>query len=447
MVDVQSPQQRPAPVPPVRQPAPARPADGAPAGPATPAQAGPVQGGQETPTANRPGDGYQGQGTRQAAGFSPDQAGAEIGRQQQQRGTSLWDRVQGKGTPEEAASAVRMLLDNPILAERGSAAEISQLLLKVADGDELTPQQQKNLARVLDTVAGRGQLGQVTEALLDKDKFYAFYDKFGSEGKQRIAPIISANLPERFQLKQIEQLNQQTLAYLDQMVRDGNLGPRAQNREYPCDVIIVPGISADIPGDQPVTDLKTEGLTEDARKRLDTAIQDFREGKAPVIVVSGGCVHPESTRVSEALAMRDYLLSKNIPADRILVEGQARHTTTNLRNVGRMMADHGLTRGLVVSDETPRPLITTSQTFYLGSPFFTSAYQAAYGHDGPGVIKDESPTMGLPEAELTRWRHEHIGKSFGGDNTLGVGDKRKLFFPSAPIVRQPGGEIVDPLDP
>ncbi|HEY9841599.1 MAG TPA: YdcF family protein, partial [Candidatus Obscuribacterales bacterium] len=326
--------------------------------------------------------------------------------------------------------------------EGGSAEDIARLAAKVADGDDLTPQQQKNIARIFEAAAGQGKLGKVTEALLGQEKFYAFYEKITDhDAKAKIAPLIAANLPETFQLARIEQCNRAAYEYLDNLVANGHLGPNAKDRTFPCDVLIVPGESPEIGPREP----SRTAITENARERLDTAKKDFDDGKAAVIVVTGGCVHPESTRISEALAMRDYLISKGVPENRILVEGLARHTTTNLRNVGRMMVDHGLSRGLVVSDRVPVPLISPSQTDYIGGVLFRSAYQSAYGHDGPGEIRDEDTNMGLSDAQLQGWRDQ--GKNLGEDNFLGIGDRRKLFFPSPAIVRQPGGALVDPLDP
>ena len=45
--------------------------------------------------------------------------------------------------------------------------------------------------------------------------------------------------------------------------------------------------------------------------------------------------------------MRDYLIERDVPADRILLEPHARHTTTNLRNAGRIMRALGLETGLL----------------------------------------------------------------------------------------------------
>jgi hypothetical protein len=67
------------------------------------------------------------------------------------------------------------------------------------------------------------------------------------------------------------------------------------------------------------------------------AAQLFLQHKAPLIIVSGGHVHPMQTPYCEAIEMKRYLIQKyKIPEARILVEPYARHTTTNFRNAARL---------------------------------------------------------------------------------------------------------------
>ena len=96
--------------------------------------------------------------------------------------------------------------------------------------------------------------------------------------------------------------------------------------------------------------------------RCDLAAQRYDAGIAPIIVVSGGHVHPDRTPYSEAIEMKKYLVgAKGIPDDSILVDPHARHTTTNLRNVSRLLYRYGV--------PTDRPLVVTSdfgQSIYIG---------------------------------------------------------------------------------
>ena len=72
-------------------------------------------------------------------------------------------------------------------------------------------------------------------------------------------------------------------------------------------------------------------------RRADVGAQLFLEHKAPLIILSGGHVHPMQTPYCEAIEMKKHIMEKyRIPAANILVEPQARHTTTNFRNAVRL---------------------------------------------------------------------------------------------------------------
>ncbi|MBP1610641.1 MAG: hypothetical protein H6Q04_2876, partial [Acidobacteria bacterium] len=73
-------------------------------------------------------------------------------------------------------------------------------------------------------------------------------------------------------------------------------------------------------------------------KRCRLAAERYKKGLAPIIVVSGGHVHPNKTPYSEAVEMKKYMVQElHIPERAILIEPHARHTTTNLRNTARMV--------------------------------------------------------------------------------------------------------------
>ena len=84
-------------------------------------------------------------------------------------------------------------------------------------------------------------------------------------------------------------------------------------------------------------------ISGEAMMRLRMAATQFRAGLAPIMVVSGGKVHPIRTKFCEAVEMKRYLTEKlGIPADAILIDPHARHTTTNIRNTVRMMIRYGI---------------------------------------------------------------------------------------------------------
>lgn len=90
----------------------------------------------------------------------------------------------------------------------------------------------------------------------------------------------------------------------------------------------------------------------------------FAAGLAPFIIVSGGNVHPARTPFNEAIEMKRLLTEQHgIPAERILIEPHARHTTTNLRNNARLLFAAGF------PTERPSLIVTDPMTaLYIGSP-------------------------------------------------------------------------------
>jgi uncharacterized SAM-binding protein YcdF (DUF218 family) len=60
-------------------------------------------------------------------------------------------------------------------------------------------------------------------------------------------------------------------------------------------------------------------------------------------MVSGGMAHPYKTKYCEAVEMKNYLVNTlHIPANAVLAEPQARHTTTNVRNGVRLIYHYGM---------------------------------------------------------------------------------------------------------
>lgn len=71
------------------------------------------------------------------------------------------------------------------------------------------------------------------------------------------------------------------------------------------------------------------GLTpsETLRSRLDTALVYIRDNPETIIIVTGG--QGDDELIPEADAMRDYLVERGIPPERILVENTSRNTAEN----------------------------------------------------------------------------------------------------------------------
>lgn len=105
----------------------------------------------------------------------------------------------------------------------------------------------------------------------------------------------------------------------------------------PSDVMIVLG--ARLIGNTPSTILKL---------RLDEAIKLYYKGYAPAIIVSGA-KGPDET-VSEAQAMRDYLISQGIDSNVIFLEENSFNTRQNLVNSQAIMRQKRMDTAIIVSN-------------------------------------------------------------------------------------------------
>lgn len=95
-----------------------------------------------------------------------------------------------------------------------------------------------------------------------------------------------------------------------------------------------------VPGEGP--EEKDVALSAGGMLRCRLAVQQYQQGLAPFIMVSGGCVHPYKTKYNEAIEMKKFLMQTlHVPEKAILIEPHARHTTTNLRNCARIIFRYG----------------------------------------------------------------------------------------------------------
>ena len=126
--------------------------------------------------------------------------------------------------------------------------------------------------------------------------------------------------------------------------------------DYPYSVILVLGS-----GPQDSARLSRIGS-----KRADQAAQLFLQHKAPLIILSGGHVHPMQTPFNEAIEMKKYVMEKfKIPASSILIDPYARHTTTNFRNAARLVFRYGIPTDLkaLVTSSEDHIALTTKEGF------------------------------------------------------------------------------------
>lgn len=148
----------------------------------------------------------------------------------------------------------------------------------------------------------------------------------------------------------------------------------------------------------------SRGLHPRAAARLEKAAIDVEEGLASTIIVSGGAVHSDD---NEAVLMRDWLIARGVAPARILVEPCARHTTTNLRNAGRMVLAAGAREALVVTNGWQR--------YYLAFPWRSSFHARCLAELGyrVGALVRLGPlhVAFRPSAEVFRasWKETRAG--------------------------------------
>jgi uncharacterized SAM-binding protein YcdF (DUF218 family) len=87
------------------------------------------------------------------------------------------------------------------------------------------------------------------------------------------------------------------------------------------------------------------------QRRIDHAIRLYRDGIAPMFIVTGG-KGLEGDVTTEAEAAATYAIAHGVPEAAILVENRGRNTLESLRSVGAMLRERGLQSAVFVSDRT-----------------------------------------------------------------------------------------------
>jgi len=80
--------------------------------------------------------------------------------------------------------------------------------------------------------------------------------------------------------------------------------------------------------------------------RLDCAVELYDTGKVPMILVSGGL---GKEGYDEAMVMKEYLVSKGIPNERILTDSRGFNTFASARNTAQIAREKKYTIVLVIS--------------------------------------------------------------------------------------------------
>ena len=105
------------------------------------------------------------------------------------------------------------------------------------------------------------------------------------------------------------------------------------------DVIIILG--AKLIGSEPSTML---------RLRLEEGLRLYRLGYAPAFIVSGA--QGKDEEISEARAMKQYLINQGVEEERILIEDQSFNTYQNLVNSQKIMNQQGMKKSIIVSNSS-----------------------------------------------------------------------------------------------
>lgn len=149
--------------------------------------------------------------------------------------------------------------------------------------------------------------------------------------------------------------------------------------KYPYSAIVILGA---------VSPIYASKLSPMGKLNVKLGAENFNQGLAPLIIVSGGHVHPFRTAVSEAIEMKRELMDKyHIPASSIIIDPHARHTTTNLRNASRLIYKYNI--------PADRKLLITTNPYHSNSienPRFVARCQEELGYQPGQILKRVSPS-------------------------------------------------------
>ena len=119
----------------------------------------------------------------------------------------------------------------------------------------------------------------------------------------------------------------------------------------PVDALLVLGSPADLDG----------SLKPDQRWRVNEAVAEYRRGRAPRVLFSGGAA---ANRFVESEVMAAYAMQLGLPRSAILTETGSRTTVENLRESERVLDAHGWRRAEVISspEHLPRAAVLLRHT-------------------------------------------------------------------------------------
>lgn len=132
-----------------------------------------------------------------------------------------------------------------------------------------------------------------------------------------------------------------------------------------------------IPGRTPNRTPRPYRMNADEHTRVEHAASFLNKSGAALILTSGGNVHPDKTPFNEAYQMKQTLVREyGVPADHIIIDPYARHSTTNLRNAGRFILAYNVSLATIVTDVAQTLLFQ-----HPGISGFTSQCKEQLGYD------------------------------------------------------------------
>jgi uncharacterized SAM-binding protein YcdF (DUF218 family) len=123
------------------------------------------------------------------------------------------------------------------------------------------------------------------------------------------------------------------------------------------DTLVVLGMPADEQGQ----------IKPEPRERVLEAVREFRAGRAGHMIMTGGAAH---NRWVEAEVMARYAESQGVPAEDVVVEGQALNTIQNIYYSHKIMQASGWTSAEIVSSPAHLPRTSLILEHYRGANDF-----------------------------------------------------------------------------
>jgi uncharacterized SAM-binding protein YcdF (DUF218 family) len=123
------------------------------------------------------------------------------------------------------------------------------------------------------------------------------------------------------------------------------------------------------------------GIDAETRRRLNAALDLYRREAVPLIICSGGA-RPSTGRYG-SVSMRQHLIERGVPADRVLAECRSNHTRSNVREAGQALQRMGVSRAVLVSSPVHLPRLRYLASGESGIAFDLAAYR----------LKDSEPPI------------------------------------------------------